>query len=104
MRGNHNGCAARGAAGCAVPGRAVPGRSVPGRSVPGRAVPARPCAADTVPWGTAAEPADNVRGMSSQPAVSVERSGPVYTVVLSRPAARNAVDGPTAAALVAAFR
>jgi enoyl-CoA hydratase len=57
-----------------------------------------------VPWRTAAEPADNVRDMSSQPAVSVERSGPVYTVVLSRPAARNAVDGPTAAALVAAFR
>jgi enoyl-CoA hydratase len=41
--------------------------------------------------------------MSSQAAVSVERTGPVYTVVLSRPAARNAVDGPTAAALVDAF-
>jgi enoyl-CoA hydratase len=41
--------------------------------------------------------------MNSQPAVSVERTGPVYTVILSRPAARNAVDGPTAAALVSAF-
>jgi enoyl-CoA hydratase len=41
--------------------------------------------------------------MSSQPAVSVERTGPVYTVILSRPAARNAVDGPTADALVSAF-
>jgi enoyl-CoA hydratase len=39
-----------------------------------------------------------------QPAVRVERSGPVYTVVLSRPHARNAVDGPTAAALADAFR
>ncbi|WP_187369672.1 crotonase/enoyl-CoA hydratase family protein [Fodinicola acaciae] len=37
-------------------------------------------------------------------AVRVERNGPVTTVVLSRPQARNAVDGPTAAALAAAFR
>ena len=37
-------------------------------------------------------------------AVRVERSGPVTTVVLDRPASRNAVDGPTAAALAAAFR
>jgi len=37
-------------------------------------------------------------------AVRVERDGPVYTVVLSRPARRNAVDGPTAAALADAFR
>ncbi|HET9140152.1 crotonase/enoyl-CoA hydratase family protein [Actinophytocola sp.] len=35
--------------------------------------------------------------------VAVERSGPVFTVLLNRPEARNAVDGPTAAALVAAF-
>ncbi|MGE7391042.1 crotonase/enoyl-CoA hydratase family protein [Streptomyces sp. NPDC004126] len=38
------------------------------------------------------------------PAVRVERDGPVTTVVLSRPAARNAVDGPTAALLADAFR
>jgi enoyl-CoA hydratase len=37
-------------------------------------------------------------------AVRVERSGPVITVVLSRPEVRNAVDGPTASELVAAFR
>ena len=37
-------------------------------------------------------------------AVSVERDGPVTTVRLSRPQARNAVDGPTAAALAGAFR
>ena len=37
-------------------------------------------------------------------AVRVERSGPVTTVVLSRPEKRNAVDGPTAAALADAFR
>ncbi len=34
----------------------------------------------------------------------MERSGPVTTVILSRPEARNAVDGPTAAALADAFR
>jgi enoyl-CoA hydratase len=37
-------------------------------------------------------------------AVRVERDGPVYTVLLSRPARRNAVDGATAAALADAFR
>ncbi len=36
--------------------------------------------------------------------VRIERAGPVTTVVLSRPAARNAVDGPTARALADAFR
>ncbi|NJP45541.1 crotonase/enoyl-CoA hydratase family protein [Actinacidiphila epipremni] len=38
------------------------------------------------------------------PAVRTERNGPVTTVVLSRPAVRNAVDGPTARALADAFR
>ena len=37
-------------------------------------------------------------------AVWVERSGPVSTVFLHRPARRNAVDGPTAAQLAGAFR
>ncbi|MGW4856742.1 crotonase/enoyl-CoA hydratase family protein [Streptomyces sp. NPDC004288] len=37
-------------------------------------------------------------------AVRVERDGPVTTVILSRPAARNAVDGPTAERLAEAFR
>ena len=41
---------------------------------------------------------------STVDAVRVERQGPVTTVVLSRPGARNAVDGPTAAALADAFR
>ena len=36
--------------------------------------------------------------------VRVERSGRVTTVILDRPGARNAVDGPTAAALAGAFR
>jgi enoyl-CoA hydratase len=36
--------------------------------------------------------------------IRVEVDGPVSTVVLDRPEARNAVDGPTAAALAAAFR
>jgi enoyl-CoA hydratase len=34
----------------------------------------------------------------------VEREGPVTTVILDRPDRRNAVDGPTASALAAAFR
>jgi enoyl-CoA hydratase len=37
-------------------------------------------------------------------AVRTEQSGPVTTVLLHRPARRNAVDGPTAAELAAAFR
>jgi enoyl-CoA hydratase len=37
-------------------------------------------------------------------AVRVQRDGPLFTVLLTRPERRNAVDGPTAAALVAAFR
>ncbi|MEU2511385.1 crotonase/enoyl-CoA hydratase family protein [Streptomyces syringium] len=37
-------------------------------------------------------------------AVRTERRGPVTTVVLSRPAVRNAVDGPTARELADAFR
>jgi enoyl-CoA hydratase len=37
-------------------------------------------------------------------AVRLDRSGPVATVVLSRPEVRNAVDGPTADELAAAFR
>jgi enoyl-CoA hydratase len=37
-------------------------------------------------------------------AVSIVRDGPVTTVLLSRPRRRNAVDGPTAAALAEAFR
>src|SRR4051812_42491319 len=42
--------------------------------------------------------------MENSEAVRVERSGPVTTVVLDRPARRNAVDGPTATALGDAFR
>ncbi|MFD4405059.1 crotonase/enoyl-CoA hydratase family protein [Nocardia sp. NPDC058499] len=39
----------------------------------------------------------------THPAVRIERNGPVFTVILSRPEARNAVDGPTGAALYEAF-
>ncbi|SEN96861.1 enoyl-CoA hydratase [Actinacidiphila rubida] len=41
---------------------------------------------------------------AATPAVRTERAGAISTVVLSRPAARNAVDGPTAARLADAFR
>src|SRR5690349_5012608 len=37
-------------------------------------------------------------------AIRVERSGPVATIVIDRPEARNAVDGPAARALAEAFR
>jgi enoyl-CoA hydratase len=37
-------------------------------------------------------------------AVTVSRAGPVTSVILDRPQSRNAVDGPTAAALADAFR
>ncbi len=37
-------------------------------------------------------------------AVRVEKAGPITTVILERPAVRNAVDRPTAEALSAAFR
>src|SRR5260221_14106489 len=36
--------------------------------------------------------------------VKTERSGPVLAVTIDRPRVRNAVDGPTAAVLVQAFR
>ena len=39
----------------------------------------------------------------TEQAVRIERAGPVYTVILNRPHARNAVDGPAAAALFRAF-
>jgi enoyl-CoA hydratase len=42
--------------------------------------------------------------VSPLPAVRVETNGPVTTVVLSRPDARNAVDGPTARELAEAFQ
>jgi enoyl-CoA hydratase len=40
----------------------------------------------------------------TEPAVRVARSGPVTTIVLHRPGAKNAVDRPTAEALAEAFR
>jgi enoyl-CoA hydratase len=43
-------------------------------------------------------------GTAPAPAVRVQRDGPVTIVLLSRPDRRNAVDGPTAAALAHAFR
>ena len=43
--------------------------------------------------------------MSTTPGgVRVERTGPVTTVIMNRPAARNAVNGPAAAELFAAFQ
>ena len=42
--------------------------------------------------------------MTEHPAVRTEKRGPVTTVILQRPEARNAVDRPTAAALAEAFR
>ena len=41
--------------------------------------------------------------MPAAAGVQVDRSGPVTTIILNRPEVRNAVDGPTAAALAEAF-
>jgi enoyl-CoA hydratase len=46
----------------------------------------------------------NDAGRKQIMSVTVEKKGPVCTVVLSRADVRNAVDGPTAAALADAFR
>ncbi|SBS75898.1 Enoyl-CoA hydratase/isomerase [uncultured Mycobacterium sp.] len=43
------------------------------------------------------------RSAATRESVRVERNGPVTTVILDRPQARNAVDGPTAMALFNAF-
>lgn len=51
----------------------------------------------TAERGTSTEPRDDV------PAVRIERQGAVWTVLLQRPAVRNAIDGPTARALDEAF-
>ena len=40
----------------------------------------------------------------SDSSVRTEARGPVWIVTIDRPAVRNAVDGPTAAALADAFR
>ncbi|WP_084269886.1 crotonase/enoyl-CoA hydratase family protein [Patulibacter minatonensis] len=61
--------------------------------------PAEPDVTDPAPDGDAASPRP-----SGTDAVTVSRDGPVTTIELSRPHARNAVDGPTADALAAAFR
>src|SRR5580704_12661093 len=47
---------------------------------------------------------DDTRPPAAAPPVRVERTGPVTTVILSRPQARNAVDRATQAALADAFR
>ena len=44
-----------------------------------------------------------VAGGGRAATVQVDRKGPVTTVILNRPTVRNAVDGPTAAALAEAF-
>ena len=50
--------------------------------------------------------AQSLLGSATMASMSVrtERNGPVTTVILYRPDVRNAVDGPTAAALAEAFR
>jgi enoyl-CoA hydratase len=41
---------------------------------------------------------------NKEPSILVEKKGNVTTVILNRPYAKNAVDGPTAALLAQAFR
>jgi enoyl-CoA hydratase len=45
----------------------------------------------------------DTQGSETNGGVRVERNGPVTTVIMNRPQARNAVNGPAAAALFAAF-
>jgi len=55
---------------------------------------------------TASTPRSRPKAPAAPPKTSpvrVDRSGPVTTVILDRPDVRNAVDGPTAAALAEAF-
>ena len=49
-------------------------------------------------------PRDPGRPIVTIMSVQVERAGPVTTITIDRPEARNAVDGPTASALADAFR
>jgi len=57
----------------------------------------------TVTVGSSARAAGSGGSPARAGTVRVERSGPVTTVILDRPAVRNAVDGPTATALAEAF-
>ena len=50
------------------------------------------------------DPADSDPSTREPDAVRLQRDGPVTTITLHRPAVRNAVDGPTARALRAAFQ
>src|SRR6516165_1255946 len=59
---------------------------------------------DSGPPGAESPPPPAVPALPAVPPVRVERLGPVTTVILSRPHARNAVDRPTARALAGAFR
>ena len=78
-------------------GGGAPGNgNAPGAGVTHGAVPRSPASASRTPAGRAVPAAP-------KPAVRVDRSGPVTTVILDRPDVRNAVDGPTAAALAEAF-
>lgn len=78
---------------------------------PGRdTAPTAPARADTAPPGSGRTDAASAGPGPARPApagpegpVRTERAGAVTTVVLSRPGVRNAVDGPTAARLAAAF-
>jgi enoyl-CoA hydratase len=63
---------------------------------------ARPASAGTASL-TAATGPPAAGPAQARAAVRVDRSGPVTTVILDRPEVRNAVDGPTAAALAEAF-
>lgn len=56
-------------------------------------------------WGRQLLPASRrAAGSSAAPSVRVEKSGSVFTIILSRPQVKNAVDRDTAFALAEAFR
>src|SRR3974390_2472447 len=73
----------------------------PGWRAPDRAGPR---GGGRTPFFRPAGPRGAPRAEGGARAVRVERDGAVSTVILDRPHVRNAVDGPTAAALAGAFR
>src|ERR1700759_2943312 len=74
-----------------MPARGLAGRWAPSRLQRLRSRPDRAARRYPISGGNMSNP------------VRVERNGPVTTVILNRPEARNAVNGPTAAALLSAF-
>jgi enoyl-CoA hydratase len=92
--------------GAAAPARAAASSTAATSSqtaAPGRAAASSTAALSSQTAASSKTVASGKGVTSSKTAVRVDRSGQVTTVILDRPEVRNAVDGPTAAALAEAF-